>query len=97
MEDFASGIVLLGVPVVVLVPLVVEGLKRLGMPIGWATPAAVIVSALLATSVELVGRWPELSPFVRVVLAAIILGFGSSGVYSQARGWQQSRERGVHQ
>lgn len=92
-DRFADGIVLLGVPAVVLVPLVVEGLKRLGLPVAWATPAAVIVAGMVAALAEAVQVWPELGPVVRVVLAAVILGFGASGVYSQARHWEQRQDR----
>jgi hypothetical protein len=85
MESFADGIVLLGVPAVMLVPLIVEGLKRAGLPNRWSTLAAVAVSALVAALAEAVDVWPATGPLVRVVLASLILGFGASGVYSQAR------------
>ncbi|MDI3340860.1 MAG: hypothetical protein QJR03_10035 [Sphaerobacter sp.] len=91
-SDFANGIVLLGVPAVVLVPLVVEGLKRLGLPVRWATLAAMIAGALVAALAEVVEVWPAITPAVRVLLAAILLGFGASGVYSQARA---QRRRGA--
>lgn len=84
-SDFANGIVVLGVPAVVLVPLIVEGLKRLGMPSAWATPAAVIAGGLVAATAEMLTIWPQTAPVVRIALAAIVLGFGASGVYSQAR------------
>lgn len=84
-SDFANGIVLLGVPAVVIVPLIVEGLKRLGMPVQWATPAAILAGGIIATLVEVVAIWPQVTPAVRVMLAALILGFGASGAYSQAR------------
>ena len=92
-DRFADGIVLLGIPAVILVPLVVEGLKRLGLPVAWATPAAIIVAGLVALLAEAVQAWPELAPAVRVLLAAVILGFGASGVYSQARHWEQRGDR----
>jgi hypothetical protein len=92
-DRFADGIVLLGVPAVILVPLVVEGLKRLGLPVAWATPAAILVAGLVAFLAEAVQVWPELAPLVRVLLAAVILGFGASGVYSQARHWEQREDR----
>ena len=90
-SDFANGIVLLGVPAVVLVPLLVEGLKRLGMPSQWATPAAVVAGALVAALAEALTIWPQIAPGVRVVLAAIVLGFGASGVYSQTRTYRRGR------
>lgn len=92
-DRFADGIVLLGVPAVVLVPLVVEGLKRLGLPVAWATPAAVVVAGLVAGLAEAVQVWPELASAVRVLLAAVILGFGASGAYSQARHWERRGDR----
>lgn len=84
-SDFANGIALLGVPAVVLVPLLVEGLKRLGMPARWATLAAIGAGTLVAALAEALEVWPEIAPGVRILLAAIVLGFGASGVYSQAR------------
>lgn len=95
MESFANGILLLGVPAVVLVPLVVEGLKRMGLPVAWATPAAVAVAALVAALAELLAIWPQLGPVARVLLAAVIVGFGASGVYSQARHWHEDAERSL--
>ena len=94
-DRFADGILLLGVPAVVLVPLVVEGLKRLGLPVAWATPAAVVVAGLVAALAEAVQIWPQLAPLVRVVLAAVILGFGASGAYSQARHWERRERRAL--
>jgi hypothetical protein len=83
-DGFANGVVLLGVPAALLVPLVVEGLKRLGLPTRWATPAAVLAGGVVAALAEAVDIWPALDPLVRVLLAAVIFGFAASGVYSQA-------------
>lgn len=88
-SDFANGIVLLGVPAVVLVPLVVEGLKRLGLPVRYATLAAVVAGALVAALAEAVTIWPQTTALVRIALAAVVLGFGASGVYAQARHQRQ--------
>jgi len=82
---FADGIVLLGIPAVVLVPLIIEGLKRLGLPTRWATPAAVIAGMLIAGGAEMIEIWPRTLPIVRVILSGIVLGFGASGVYSRAK------------
>ena len=84
MDSFANGIVLLGVPAAVLVPLVVEGLKRLGLPTRWATPAAMLTGGLVAALAQAVDAWPRLDPLVRIVLAAVVFGFAASGAYSQA-------------
>lgn len=85
MEEFGAGIVLLGVPAMIAVPLIVEGLKRLGLPARYATLAAVLVAGGVAGLAEAVRSWPQLTPLVRVIFGALIVGFSASGVYSQAR------------
>lgn len=83
--NFADGMVLLGVPAVVLVPIVVEGLKQLGLPGRWATAAAVVAGMLIAAGIETIDIWPQSLPIVRVLLGGIVLGFGASGVYSRTK------------
>lgn len=85
MENFEAGFVLLGVPAMVAVPLIVEGLKRLGLPSRYAIVASVLVAGLVATAAEVVRVWPPLTPLVRVLFGALLLGFSAAGVYSQAR------------
>lgn len=85
MEEFGAGIVLLGVPAMIAVPLIVEGLKRLGLPVRYATLAAVLVAGGVTALAEAARNWPALTPLVRVVFAALLVGFSASGVYSQAR------------
>ena len=85
MDDFSGGFVLLGVPAMVAVPLIVEGLKRLGLPGRYAILASVLVAGLVAGAAEAVRAWPPLTPAVRVVFGALILGFSAAGVYAQAR------------
>ena len=85
MDDFSGGFVLLGVPAMVAVPLIVEGLKRLGLPGRYAILASVLVAGLVTGAAEAVRAWPPLTPAVRVVFGALILGFSAAGAYSQAR------------
>lgn len=94
MENFANGVTLLGVPAVLLVPLVVEGLKRLGLATRWATPAAILTSGVVAALAQALQIWPALDPPVQVIVAAVVFGFGASGVYSQASRLGADRERG---
>lgn len=85
MDNFTAGILLLGVPAMVAVPLIVEGLKRLGLPSRYAILASVLVAGLVTGMAEVVRAWPAVTPLVRVVFGALILGFSAAGVYSQAR------------
>lgn len=92
-DDFTAGIVLLGVPAMVAVPLIVEGLKRLGLPSRHAILASVLVAGVVTGLAEAVRAWPPLTPVVRVVFGALILGFSAAGVYSQARYQLATRAR----
>lgn len=83
MENFLNGITLLGIPAVVLVPILVQGLKMLGLPVRWAGVAALVAGLAVAGLAEAVTVWPTVTPFVRFVIAGILLGLASVGIYSQ--------------
>jgi hypothetical protein len=83
MDDFINAITLLGIPAIVLVPVLVEGLKAMGLPARWAGLAAVVVGLAVAGLAEAVNAWPAVTPFVRFLVAGLLLGFASAGVYSQ--------------
>lgn len=80
-----DDILLLGAPAMVLVPMVVEWLKGLGLQVRWAGLASVVTAGVLAALSEAVTEWPRLAPFARVILAAILIGMAGSGAYSQAK------------
>ncbi len=85
MENFLNGLVLLGIPAVVVVPLLVQGLKALGLPSRYAGVAALAVGLAVAGMIEAVQAWPSVTPFVRFLVAGLLLGLASSGSYSQYR------------
>jgi hypothetical protein len=85
MDNFINGITLLGIPAIMLVPVIVQGLKSLGLPTRWAGAAALAVGLAVAGLVEAVQVWPSVTPFVRFVIAGLLLGFASAGTYSQYR------------
>ena len=78
-------ILIFGVPAMLLVPVVVQWLKGLGLPARWAGLASVLVAGGLAALGEAVQTEPRLAPAARVVLAAILVGMAGSGAYSQAK------------
>lgn len=83
MENFINGLTLLGIPAVVIVPMVLQGLKVLGMPARMAGVAALMSGLLVAGLIEAVQAWPSVTPFVRFLVAGLLLGLASSGFYSQ--------------
>ena len=85
MDNFLNGLTLLGIPAVVIVPLVVQGLKALGLPSRWAGVAALLAGLAVAGMIEAVSAWPGVTPVVRFVVAGLLLGLAASGSYSQFR------------
>jgi hypothetical protein len=85
MENFLNGITLLGIPSLVLVPLLVQALKAAGLPAKWAGAAAIAVGLAVAGLAEAVTAWPQVTPFVRWLVAGLLLGLASAGAYSQYR------------
>jgi hypothetical protein len=83
MENFLNGLSLLGIPAVVIVPVLVQGLKALGLPVRWAGVAALLAGLAVAGMIEAVSAWPGVTPIVRFVVAGLLLGLASSGSYSQ--------------
>ncbi len=84
-DSFVDGIVLLGIPAMVFVPLVVEGLKSMGLPTRWAIYAAMAVSGMFVGLAEAVDQWPQIVPMVRWALGTILVGFAAAGIYSEAK------------
>jgi hypothetical protein len=91
MDEFLRAVTLLGMPALVLVPLLVEAMKALGLPVRWAGVAAMGAGLVIAALAEAVAVWPALVPFVRVALAGVLLGLASSGAYSQMKGITKAR------
>jgi hypothetical protein len=85
MGEFLDGLTLLGIPAVVLVPFLVEGLKRLGLPKRWAGLAALVIGLLVAAAIGSIEAWPQVMPWLKYLVAGLLLGLGSAGVYSQAK------------
>ena len=52
MQNFLNGITLLGIPAVVLVPVLVQGMKMLGLPVRWAGVAALAAGMAVAGLAE---------------------------------------------
>lgn len=80
-----ADLLIVGVPLVIIVPALVELAKRLGLPTAWAGLASIACSALILGLVALqadarVGGWATW------LLTSIVYGLAASGLYSQVRG-----------
>jgi hypothetical protein len=85
MENFLNGIALLGIPAILLVPVLVQGLKNMGLPEKYAGVAALVCGFAVAGLAEAVAQWPQVTPLVRFLVAGTLLGLASAGAYSQYR------------
>jgi hypothetical protein len=80
-----ADLLIVGVPLVVIVPALVELAKRLGLPTTWAGLASILGSALILGLVSLqadalLGGWATW------LLTSVVYGLAASGLYSQVRG-----------
>ena len=85
MDPFLNGLTLLGIPALILVSLIVQALKTLGLPTRYAGAASIISGIAIAALIEAIAAWPTITPIVRVLIAGILLGLAASGTYSQYR------------
>lgn len=82
-----TELLLLGVPIVVVVPAVVEVAKRAGLATRWAGVAAIAVAFVLVALADLALRGDALGGVASWLLAGIVYGLAAAGLYSQAREW----------
>lgn len=75
----------LGVPVVVLVPAVVQLLKGAGLPVRFAGVAAVAAAGLLVAVADLALRGDAYGSAAGYLLAGLVYGLAAAGLYSQVR------------
>ncbi|GBD19721.1 hypothetical protein HRbin28_00155 [bacterium HR28] len=81
----AETLLVAGVPAVVLVPLLVEAAKRVGLPTRYAPLATLLAASLVVGAAEALPFAPALEPVVRWAVATVLLGLGASGAYETAR------------
>jgi hypothetical protein len=74
---------ILGVPIVVVVPALVELMKRVGLPSAYAGLAAMgtAVALVALTQLALAAEW--YGGAAGVLLAGVVYGLASAGLYSQ--------------
>lgn len=78
----APELLILGVPIVIVVPALVELVKRMGLPSIWAGLASILSCALVLGLVQLQVH-PLFGGVAAWLLASIIYGLASAGLYSQ--------------
>jgi len=81
-----QDIAIYGVPVVILIPILVEVLKKVGWIKGdWAILTAVILGVGLLTCVKLASIFPVFDEWFAVIFLGAVVGLSSCGVYDGAK------------
>lgn len=99
-EDFLGKLTLFGIPAVLIVIALVAIARQLGLGGKWTPLATVIAGAIVALLLGLVDIVPQVTPFVKYLVAAILLGLAGSGAYSLTKrvaGWETVPPKSVVQ
>jgi hypothetical protein len=74
-----------GIPAAVLVVVIVQGLKLLGLPVGLAAWAALGVSLALSALGVLVKLLPASEQFVTAFIEAVLVWLAATGIYEKGK------------
>ena len=87
---------ILGIPIVVLVPAVVEAAKRAGMPARYAGVAAVVAATALVAMAELARGEGTANDLARWLLAGVVYGLAAVGLWFLEHHWRRALWWYVH-
>ncbi len=84
MENLAQFLVL-GVPIAVIIPLVVEQAKAMGLPTSWTGIASMVTALVLVILSSAAQGAFSVESAATYILSAIVYGLAANGVYSQVK------------
>lgn len=92
-DDFLSKFMLFNIPLIFIVPWVVERLKNQGwVSSKWAGLTAIVVSAFAVLAVALIDFHPTIAPIIQYIMAFVYLGLMAAGAYSQKKVFDPKEE-----
>lgn len=74
-----------GIPILLLVIGIVESAKKLGLSGTGCQVLALVLGVLFTTLIELVNRYPNISPWVTAIVLGLALGMTASGLYDYSK------------
>lgn len=77
--------VLAGVPVVVIVPALIEGAKQAGLPIRYAGLAAILAATCLIALADIASGDTTTSAPARWLIFGLVHGLAGAGLYTQVK------------
>lgn len=77
-----GDIIIFGMSGVLLVTLLVQGLKKLGLSDSAAPWAALVLSVLVAVAVQLLVSFPQWEPVIRTIVTGLVVFLMATGLYT---------------
>lgn len=88
MVDVGTGVDVLGVPIVVVTPAVVQVAKEVGLPTKYAGVASMLAAGMMSALIDVATQQgAAIGPddVARYALAGIVYGLAAAGLYSQVK------------
>lgn len=85
---------ILGLPLILIVPALVELAKHLGLPNRFAGVAAILCAGTLAWLADLALGTDLAGQAAGYILAGVVYGLAAAGAYSQLQKWREVRDLG---
>ena len=87
-DNLINGLTLLGIPLVVLIPLIIQAFKSWGMSERWTGPVAALLGIAGMAAVQAIAVWPYLEVWVKILVYGLLIGLAANGAYSQFTMWK---------
>ncbi len=84
--------IIAGVPALFAIPLLVEGLKSLGLPPKYAPLASIILGTLWMLAAQVIVAWPDAAPWLTCLVVGPVIGLAASGGYSAVKSATQGNK-----
>ena len=77
--------IIAGVPALLAIPLLVEGLKSLGLPNRFAPLASIALGVIWMLAAQAIVAWPGVAPWLNGLIVGPIVGLAATGGYSAVK------------
>lgn len=84
MNDFPNPIIA-GIPALFAIPLLVAGLKSLGMPVKYAPLASILLGVGWMLAAQVIAAWPNVAGWLTAFVIGPLVGLAATGGYSAVK------------
>jgi len=86
--------IIAGVPALFAIPLLIEGLKTLGLPSRFAPLASMALGVVWMLAAQAIVAWPGVAPWLTGLIIGPIVGLAASGGYSAVKSATKTEIKG---